>query len=61
MAAMIDFLAGVIFTNEQGMADCVDSFYLTDLLLVPMKEYLANPLILAAALRGEHYNSTFVN
>lgn len=52
MSAMIDFLTGIIITNEQGMADCVDSFHLTDLLLIPLKEYVANPLILAAALRG---------
>lgn len=53
VSAMIDFLTGIIQTNEQGMADCVDSFHLTDLLLIPLKEFCANPLVLAAALRGK--------
>lgn len=52
VAGMIDFLTGIIKMDEQGMVDCVDSFHLTDLLLVPIKEYVADPVVLGAACRG---------
>jgi hypothetical protein len=49
---MIDFLTGIIQDNEQGMADCVDRFHVTDLLLIPVKEDIADVLILTSSCQG---------